>query len=188
MMARTRIAWGITGAGDYVRESLDVMSELEQDPEHSVTVLLSKSGELVVKWYGLWDRLKAEFSHVHSERGANTPFLAGPLQLGHYALLFISPGSANTVAKIACGIADSLITNCVAQTIKGGTPVYIYPVDQLLGSQETEGPQGERITISTRQVDIDNVEKVRRMAGIHVLSDPTEIQGVLRAAVSQIRR
>jgi len=184
-MATRRIAWGITGAGDYIRESLDVMSELERDPDLSVTVLLSKNGELVVKWYGLWARLKAGFSEIHSERGANTPFLAGPLQLGHYALLFISPGSANTVAKIACGIADSLITNCVAQTVKGGTPVYIYPVDQVLGSQETRGPQGERITIRTREIDIENVNKLRRMAGIDVLAHPSEIQAVARTGVSR---
>jgi len=183
MMARKKVAWGITGAGDYLLDSLEAMERLREDLGLSVTVLLSTNGELVVKWYGLWERLNEAFSEVHSERGANVPFLAGPLQLGRYAFLFVSPGSANTVAKIAHGIADSLITNCVAQTIKGGTPVYIYPVDQALGSQETEGPQGERITIKTRQIDVDNASRLSGMSGIDTLAHPDEIDGLAREAL-----
>jgi len=37
--------------------------------------------------------------------------------------------TSNTVSKIAYGIADSLVTNAVAQAVKGGVPVYIVPVD-----------------------------------------------------------
>ena len=178
-----KIVWGITGAGDYLLETLDVMRRVSGDLGLSVTVVLSENGELVVKWYGLWDEVRAEFGKVRSERGANVPFLAGPLQLGHYAFFFISPGTANTVAKIAYGIADSLITNCVAQAVKGGTPVYIDPVDQKLGSQETEGPQGEKISIVTRQIDVENADRLRSMAGINVLSHPDEIEAIARAVV-----
>ena len=180
MSEKVRVAWGITGAGDYLRESLDAMIELTRDFGVEVTVLLSKNGELVVKWYDLWDDLNASFDKVRSEKGPNLPFLAGPLQLGHYAFLFVSPATGNTVAKIAYGIADSLITNCVAQTVKGGTPVLIYPVDQVAGSQETEGPRGERITISTRQIDLDNVAKLKAMPGVEVLGHPGEIKSAVK--------
>ena len=182
-MGRRKVAWGITGAGDYLLDSLEAMETLRDELDLAVTVLLSANGELVVKWYGLWERLNGAFGEVHTEKGANVPFLAGPLQLGRYAFLFISPGSANTVAKIAHGIADSLITNCVAQTVKGGTPVYIYPCDQALGSQETEGPRGERITIKTRQVDVDNTNRLREMSGIDVLGHPSEISALAKGAV-----
>lgn len=175
-----KVAWGITGAGDYLRESIDAMKNVRQELDADVTVLLSKNGELVAKWYGLWEELKSSFDHVKSEKGPNIPFVAGPLQLGHYAFFFVSPATGNTCAKIAHGIADTLITNCVSQTIKGGTPVYIYPVDQRPGSQLTEGPQGEQITITARQVDLDNVERLRRMEGLTVLGEPGEIEAVAR--------
>jgi len=178
-----KIAWAITGAGDYLLDTLNVMRELKQELDVSVTVLLSENGEFVVKWYRLWDQLNADFGEVSAERGANVPFVAGPLQLGHYAFLYISPATSNTVAKIAYGIADSLVTNCVAQTIKGGTPVYIYPVDQVLGSQDTQGPKGQRISISTRPVDIENVERLRAMPGIEVLGHPGEITPITRATL-----
>jgi archaeoflavoprotein AfpA len=180
-----RIAWGITGAGDYLIESIETMKKVKEAFDAEITVLLSKSGELVVKWYGLWDDLRDSFDKIKPERGPNTPFIAGPLQVGHYAFLFISPTTSNTVAKIAYGIADTLITNCVAQTIKGGVPVYIYPVDQKLGSQLTEGPNGEQITITTRSVDIENTEKLRSMAGIEVLSHPSEIEPIAAALVRE---
>ena len=176
-----KIAWGITGAGDYLVESMEAMENLRQNFGAEITVLLSKDGELVVRWYKLWDQLNATFDTVKSERGPNIPFVAGPLQLGHYAFLFISPATANTCAKIAHGIADSLISNCVAQTVKGGTPVYIYPVDQKPGSQLTEGPKGEQITITTRQIDLENVDRLRKMEGITVLTHPGEIATVAKA-------
>jgi len=53
------------------------------------------------------------------EVDANTPFIAGPLQVGRYHSLLIAPATANTVAKIVHGIADTLLTNAVAQTQKG---------------------------------------------------------------------
>jgi archaeoflavoprotein AfpA len=178
---KLRVAWGITGAGDYLVESMEAMRNLRRDFGAEITVILSKDGELVVKWYGLWKELNEDFDKVKSERGPNVPFIAGPLQLGHYAFLFISPATANTSAKIAYGIADSLITNSVAQTIKGGTPVYIYPVDQKPGSQLTEGPKGEQITITTRQIDLENVDRLRKMEGITVLGHPSEIEAAVRA-------
>ena len=181
MSNKLKIAWGITGAGDYLVESMESMENLRRNAGAEITVLLSKDGELVVRWYKQWDRLNAAFDTVRSARGPNIPFVAGPLQLGHYAFFFVSPATGNTCAKIAHGIADSLITNCVAQTVKGGTPVYIYPVDQRPGSQLTEGPKGEEITITTRQIDLDNVERLRKMKGITVLGHPSEIEAVAKA-------
>ena len=180
-----RIAWGITGAGDYLAESLSVMKGIRDNFGCRVTVVLSKSGEVVVKWYRLWQELQSSFDEVKVERSANVPFVAGPLQLGHYRLFYVSPATANTVAKIALGIADSLITNCVAQGIKGGTPVYIYPVDQELGSQETEVPGGDTITITTRRVDVENVERLRGMEGITVLKHPAEIESIVAEIAGQ---
>jgi archaeoflavoprotein AfpA len=186
-LEKLRIAWGITGAGDYLIESMSAMGNVRRDLGAEVTVLLSQAGELVVRWYRLWDDLNSSFDKVRVEQGPNVPFVAGPLQVGHYAFLYISPATANTIAKIAHGIADSLVTNCIAQTIKGGTPVYIYPVDQKPGSQLTVGPNGEQITITTREIDLENTERLRRMEGITVLSHPSEIEALAAALLEQGR-
>jgi len=180
---KIKVAWGITGAGDYLAESLSVMKKISRDSE--VTVLVSKNAEMVIKWYRLWNDLKSSFEKVKIEKGANLPFIAGPLQIGYYTLFFVSPATANTVAKIAYGIADTLITNCVAQAIKGGTQVYIYPVDQKLGSQETEAPGGEKITITTRKIDVENVERIRNMEGITVLKHPFEIEEIVASIANK---
>jgi archaeoflavoprotein AfpA len=182
---KVRMAWGITGAGDYLVESLEVMKRISSDFDVEVTVLVSKNAEMVIKWYRLWDDLTSSLEKVKVERGANVPFIAGPLQIGYYGLFFISPATANTVAKIAYGMADTLITNCVAQAIKGGTPVYIYPVDQELGSRETQVPEGDVITIRTRRVDVENVERIRNMEGITVLKHPFEIEPIIAAIASR---
>lgn len=184
-MTQVRLAWGITGAGDYLSESLSVMKKISRNLDVEVTVLLSKSGELVVKWYRLWDDLKSSFKKVRVEKGPNAPFVAGSLQVGYYRLFFVSPATANTVAKIAYGIADTLITNCIAQAIKGGTPVYIYPVDQELGSRETQIPNGNVITIRTRRVDVENVERLKGMEGITVLRHPFEIEQIVASIIDQ---
>jgi archaeoflavoprotein AfpA len=184
-VSKIRMAWGVTGAGDYLVESLEVMKRISKDFDVEVTVLVSKNAEMVIKWYRLWDDLTSSFEKVKVERGANVPFIAGPLQIGYYGLFFISPATANTVAKIAYGMADTLITNCVAQAIKGSTPVYIYPVDQELGSRETQVPEGDVITIRTRRVDVENVERIRNMEGITVLKHPFEIEPIIAAIASR---
>jgi len=53
----------------------------------------------------------------------------GRFSRGIYDALFVSPTTSNTVAKIAYGIADSLVTNAVAHAVKGGVQVFIVPVD-----------------------------------------------------------
>jgi len=182
-MGKTRIAWGITGAGDLLPETLEVMAGIGARPGLDVTVLVSKNAEVVLKWYRMWGKLRQTFRKVKVEKGPNLPFVAGPLQVGYYALLFVSPATANTTAKIAHGIADTLITNCVSQAIKGGTPVYIYPVDQRPGRIETEIPGGGKVSIRTRKVDLDNTERLRGMEGLEVLSHPADIEEVILSLI-----
>ena len=52
-----KIAWGITGCGDHLMESLDIMKELAREHNLDVRVFLSEAGEMVVKWYRLYDEL-----------------------------------------------------------------------------------------------------------------------------------
>jgi archaeoflavoprotein AfpA len=184
-MTNVRVAWGITGAGDYLAESLRIMKKISSDFDAEITVLVSKNAVMVIKLYKLWDDLNSSFEKVKIEKGPNLPFVAASLQVGYYPFFFVSPASANTVAKIAHGIADTLITNCVSQAIKGGTRVHIYPVDQRLGSLETEVPGGKKITITTRKIDVENVDRLRTMEGITVLEHPFEIESIVASIASR---
>ena len=170
-----RIVWGITGSGDRIEEILDHMIQLKDGKNLKITVIVSKAGEQVFRWYKLWDKLQASFDKVKTETNANVPFIAGPLQIGKYDLLIVAPLTANSTAKIAHGIADTLITNAVAQTLKGTTPVLLYPVDQSNLPVNTIGPDGIEFSITPRAVELDNVERLRNMKGVTVLSSPSEI-------------
>lgn len=156
------------------------MTELKEEPNLKITVIVSKAGEQVFRRYNLWDRLNSTFDKVKKETNANVPFIAGPLQIGRYDLLIVAPLTANSTAKIAYGIADTLITNAVAQTLKGNTPVILYPVDQTNEPVTTFGPDGIEFTITPRDVDLMNVSRLQEMRGITILQSPSMITQVVR--------
>ncbi len=176
----SRIVWGITGSGDRIEEIMDSMIELLTEDDLRITVIVSKAGEQVLRWYKLWDKLNVFFSKVKKETNANVPFIAGPLQVGKYDLLIVAPLTANSTAKIAHGIADTLITNAVAQTLKGNTPVILYPVDQSPKPVTTEGPDGIEFTITPRDVDLVNVDLLQDMRDVAILESPSQIVRAVR--------
>ncbi|HUV02835.1 MAG TPA: archaeoflavoprotein AfpA [Desulfobacteria bacterium] len=180
MSANRGIAWGITGSGDKIRESVVLMEELAEKYDLEVDVYLSKEGKIVLKFYKLFDEVKRSFPKVISERGPNAPFLSGKLQLGTYSLFVIAPATANTVAKIAYGIADSLLTNSAAQAMKVNVPVCIFPVDQKEGELTTKLPDGKELKIRIRKEDVANVERLRTMQGITVLSRLEDLEDVVK--------
>ncbi len=175
-----RVAWGITGAGDLLRETIEAMHRFHSETGARIDVFVSRAGRQVLHWYRLWDDLHAKFDRVKVEVDANVPFIAGPLQVGKYDVLVVAPLTANSAAKIAHGIEDTLLTNAVAQTLKGTTPVLLLPVDQRPGTVETEAPDGTRFTIRTRQVDLENVERLRMMEGVTVVGSVEELVSRLR--------
>jgi len=175
-----RIAWGITGCGDYLKESLEIMKEVSREYDIDVKVFLSRAGEMVVKWYRLFNDLKTSFPKTYIEKSPNIPFLVGDLQLGKYDFLIIMPSTSNTVAKIAGGISDTLLTNAAAQAMKAKVPVYIFPADQKRGEITTDLPGGKKLTLTMRDVDINAVEKLREMPGITVLGHPDEIKDIIK--------
>lgn len=175
-----RIAWGITGCGDYLKESIDIMKELAKEHDLDVRVFLSQAGEMVVKWYKLYNDLKTSFPKTYSEKSPNIPFLVGDLQLGKYDFLIITPSTSNTVGKIASGISDTLLSNAAAQAMKARIPVYIFPADQKKGDIVTDLPGGKKLTLTMRDVDLEAVEKLRNMKGITVLAHPDEIKDIIR--------
>jgi dihydromethanopterin reductase (acceptor) len=122
------LLWCVTGAGHLLFESFALMQYVHN--EHEVTVAFSGAGSEVARMYGLHEMIARVFKEVVSEQdqGYSSP-LVGRLAKREYDLVVVAPCTANTVAKIVRGIADSLITNLVAQAVKSGLPVYIVPTD-----------------------------------------------------------
>jgi len=174
-----KLIWGITGTGYLLQESIDLMRELQEDYGVDLTVILSKEGAAVIKWYKKWLFLTETVKKVKVEKTANRPFYAGPLQLGEYDLFLNCPVSANTLAKIVYGIADTLITNCVAQAIKGGQIVYIFPSDQDTEPIVTSRPDGSPLVLKIRKIELENIKKLKQMEGIVVVSDFSEIKPLI---------
>lgn len=173
-----RIAWGITGSGDQMIETYSILVDIKNRTGVEAMVFLSKEGETVMKWYHLWDKIQNDFPNFKVDAGPNSPFIAGPLQMGYYDFLLIAPATANTVAKIVYGIADTLVTNAVSQTAKGETPIFILPVDQKRGSVKTSAPSGRAFELNMREVDVTNSEKLSQMENIRVLANPYEIYDI----------
>ena len=138
-----RIGFAFTGAGHLLRESVHLARELAN--EHEVTVFLSGAAEEVLKMYGLYESVERITGGKYRELAtdSNQKFsypITGRLSLGKYDLLIVSPATANTVSKIVYGIADTLVTNAVAQAGKGAVPVYMVPVDIHPGPIDTVLP------------------------------------------------
>ncbi len=174
-----KIVWGITGSGDLIEETFNVMEEISGIEELEITAVLSKAGESVLKWYKLDDRLQNIAKKIVIEKDANTPFIAGSLQTGKYRCLIVAPATANTVAKIVNGIADTIITNSVALTNKTDTGIYILPVDREKRKITTILPDGSSFELTMRDIDVENTEKLRKMKGITVIGGPEEIRDII---------
>ena len=178
-----KIAWGITGSGDLLPETIAVMQKVVNlDSETKLYIFLSRAARQVVRWYNLSKALENLSSKLFQEVDANTtePFyyLPGALQQGRFDFFLVCPATANTVAKIVNGIADTFITNSVAQATKANVPTYILPVDQSRGRITTKLPSGQAMDLEMRQIDLDNVSRLSVMRSIHVLHIPSEIEDI----------
>ena len=60
---------GITGSGDRIVETVDVMKELQKryDDVMEIRVFVSKAGEQVIKYYKLFNDLEKNFDKVWVE-------------------------------------------------------------------------------------------------------------------------
>jgi archaeoflavoprotein AfpA len=182
-----KILWGITGSGDKIEDTVNIMLKLNGEYDIDMRVAMSKNGEKVARMYEVWEPLKNVFEDVLVEKGPNVPFLVGGLQTGKYDLFIVCPATANTTAKIAHGIADSLISNCVSQALKANREVYIYPVDQKPGDITTVLPDGKELILSIREVDLENSERLKRMRGVTVISELDDIEGIIKKHLTKLR-
>jgi archaeoflavoprotein AfpA len=177
---RRKIAWGITGSGDRIVETVEVMKEIQKAYEDvlDVRVFVSKAGEQVIKYYKLFNDLEKNFDKVWVEINANSPFLAGQLQVRRYEFLLLAPTTSNTVAKISLGLADTLLSNAAIMAQKAFVPTYIMPCDYKPGIITTILPDGSEMKLRIRKEDAEHVERLRRMEDITVIETPKEIPAI----------
>jgi archaeoflavoprotein AfpA len=177
---RRKIAWGITGAGDKIAEYVQVMKEMKKQYEDTVEiqVFLSKAAETILKYYRIENEVKQNFEKVIAEVNSNSPFLAAWMQTGKYEFLLIAPASSNTVAKIAHGIGDTLLTNAANQSLKAFVPVYVVPSDFEEKTISTILPNGKEIKLRIRKEDAENTRKLEKMEHMTVLESPQKIRSI----------
>jgi len=179
---KRRVAWGITGSGDRLVETVEIMKEIRKQYQNEVDirVYLSKAGDPVVKYYRLSNDLKENFDKVQVEINSNSPFLAGQLQLGKFEFLLIAPATSNTVAKISTGIGDSLLCNAAIMGLKAFVSLYIMPSDYEEGMIVTKLPDGRDMKLRIRKEDVEHVKKLAGMDDVYVLEKPEEIHQVFK--------
>jgi archaeoflavoprotein AfpA len=179
---KRKVAWGITGAGDKIDQFLEVLKQIKKKYEDSVGihVFVSKAGETVLKFYNLEAKLRQSFENVRVEVNANAPFLAAWMQMGKYEFLLIAPATSNTVAKIANGIGDTMLSNAAIMSLKAFMPVYVAPTDYKKGTCITKLPNGKEMNLRVRKEEVEQVEKLRSMEDIHILEGPQKITEVFK--------
>ena len=179
---KKRVAWGVTGSGDRMLEVFETMKQIKKQYQDDarITVYLSKAGNQVVNFYGLGKDLKENFDKIRVEINSNMPTLAVQLHSGKIEFLLIAPATANTVAKIATGIADTLLCNATIMAQKSFIPVYILPCDYKEGVTATQLPDGSEMKIQVRKEDVERTKKLAAMDGVFILEKPEEIHHVFQ--------
>ncbi len=170
---KVKVAWGVTGAGDKIAEILEVMKDLKRQSEGvaEIEVFLSKAAVTVLKFYKLEEELRGSFGKVWVEANSNSPFLAAWLQMRKYEFLLIAPTTSNTVAKIAYGIGDTLLSNAAIMSLKAFRPVYILPTDYRESVVYTKLPNGKEMKLRVRKEEADLVRRLENMEDMHVYPD-----------------
>lgn len=172
-----KVAWGISGSGDRLPETIRVMKDVANQLRGRVTiqVYLSKAGFQVIKFYKVETELEDTFGRLHKEINSNSPFLAGAIQLQKFDFFIIAPATANTVAKISLGIADTLLCNAAIMALKAFVPVYVMPSDYQEGITITKLPNGQDMHLKIRKEDVAHVNRLCEMEGVDVLKTPEAV-------------
>lgn len=176
-MDKKKVAWGITGAGDKIEKTIKVMKSIKEkyDDQVEIEVFISKAGDQVVKYYEISSDIETNFNNIWVEINANAPFLAGNIQLGKYEFMLVAPATANTVAKIALRMGDTLISNAALMGQKADVPLFILPSDYEEGITITQLPDGKDLKITIRKEDVEHIQKLAKMDNTFILKNPEDI-------------
>lgn len=178
-MQTQRLAWAISGSGHYLRESLDILATLE-----NVDVFLSKAAAEIITQYGFQARLNATNHRVYQDKTASSV----PVELfyqGKYHTLVVAPATSNTIAKMAYGFSDSLVTNLYAQAGKTRVPSIVFACDT--GPElESEAPRDNMVKVYPRQIDLTNVAKLAEFEATKVVADIAALSAAIHTRLHEV--
>lgn len=170
---RHRIAWALTGSGHFLDESLALAMRLPH-----VDLFLSAAAEEVLPLYNhRLETLRERVRVFRDKTASGVP--VGMLYDDVYHTVVIAPATSNTVAKCACGISDTLPTNMFAQAGKLGIPSIVFACDTQ-PVVITRSPR-EWVELRPRNVDLENVERLRRIDFCLVVEDLEGLEQALHA-------
>ena len=163
-MDKKRIAWCITGSGHYLKESIDLMLTLE-----NVDLYLSKAGEEVLKWY---DYDLSIFKKNKIKIFKDVTASASPVSLLYesvYKLVVISPATSNTIALMAQGVSNTLVTNMFAQAGKCEVESLVFACDTE-PVVITQAPK-KLVTLYPREIDLKNFKELKKFKNVIVVDN-----------------
>ena len=163
-MDKKRIAWCITGSGHYLKESIDLMLT-----HKNIDLYLSKAGEEVLKWY---DYDLSIFKNNKIKIFKDVTASASPVSLLYesvYKLVVISPATSNTIALMAQGISDSLVTNMFAQAGKCEVKSLVFACDTE-PVVITQAPK-KLVTLYPRDIDLKNYKALKKFKNVIVVDN-----------------
>ena len=169
MVNNKRIAWCITGSGHYLRESIDIMLNL-----NNVDLFLSKAGEEVLKWY---DYDLKDFKGKGIKIFKDTTASGAPVSLLYediYRLVIVSPATSNTVAQMAYGFSAGLVTNMFAQAGKCRIKSIVFACDTE-PTVITQAPK-KSVTLYPRKIELDNYEKLKDFKDVDVVDNVDDLK------------
>lgn len=173
-MQNQRLAWAITGSGHYLRESLAILQNLK-----NTDIFLSRAAAEIIQQYGFQAQLEATGHKIYQDKTASSV----PVEMfyeGKYHTLVISPATSNTIAKMAYGFSDSLVTNLFAQAGKTRVSSIVFACDtepEVAGEHiDSEAPRDNMVKVYPRQIDLDNVAKLAKFEFTTIVSDMDMLQ------------
>ena len=168
-----RLAWAITGSGHYLRESLAILQTLKD-----VDIFLSRAAAEIIQQYGFQQQLSSTGHRVYQDKTASSV----PVELfyhGQYHTLVIAPATSNTIAKMAYGFSDSLVTNLYAQAGKTRVPSIVFACDT--GPElESEAPRENMVKVYPRRIDLENIAKLKTFEATAVVADMHGLQQAIQ--------
>lgn len=178
-----RLAWAITGSGHYLRESLEILNALE-----NVDVFLSRAAAEIIQQYGFQELLNGTGHHIYQDKTASS-VPVGLFYEGKYHTLVIAPATSNTIAKMAFGFSDSLVTNLYAQAGKTRVPSIVFACDTA-PELESEAPRDNIVKVYPRKIDLDNIARLKMFEATTVVEDMQSlnesIQQSIQRSMSQV--
>jgi flavoprotein len=175
---RRRFAWAVTGSGHFLTEALELAFRLPQ-----VDFFLSAAAEEVLPLYDYpIDSLRERFRVFRDKSASGRP--VGMLYDDVYHTVVVAPATSNTVAKCALGLSDTLPTNMFAQAGKLGIPGIVFACDSE-PVVITRSPS-DWVELRPRNVDLENVERLRRIDHCSVVESVATLEQALNARLAEL--